>query len=350
MQLRGVKSRRKKTYQRLEAYVQRRAGRLLDDELKVGQTHVRTLCLRHGLIRLCIRGALSSRAVWCAGCKFDRLSKLHRLAYDDVSQIVCAGGYELVTSAADYRRASRVRVRCQNGHVVWKNVNDIRRGRGCRACYGRRGERLTRAVFERIFGHSFPLVRPSWLRTSRGGRLELDGYDTESRVAFEYQGYTHVRAGNRGRTEALDIVLARDREKAEECAKHGVTLVVVDEMTEAVLCDATAVCSHVVMSIERAGLAVDRDRLTSFNPIAAIGGQDSALQQLHELGASLGIELLDAAYHGVDHRYRWHCRFCEGTFEGNAYYRRRGRGCPLCWRARREQERRGRAETTVRRP
>jgi hypothetical protein len=150
--------------------------------------------------------------------------------------------------------------------------------------------------------------------------------------------------------EALGVVLARDREKAETCAEHGVTLVVVNEMPEVVLCDAPAVCLHVMAAIERAGLVVDRERLTSFDPIAAIRGQDAALQQLRELGASLGIELLDAAYRGVDHRYRWRCLFCERTFEGNAYYRRRGRGCPLCWRTRREQERRGRAETTVRRP
>jgi hypothetical protein len=259
MQIRGVKSRRRKTYLRLGAYVQRRGGRLLDSVLEIGQTHVRALCLRHGAFRLCIRGALSSRAVWCPGCKFARLSALHRLAYEDVSRIVRAGGYELITSAADYRRASRVSVRCRNGHVVWKNVNDIRRGKGCRTCYGRRGERLTRAVFERMFERSFRLVRPAWLRTKRGGRLELDGYDPELGIAFEYQGYTHVRAGDRGGAEALDVVLARDREKAEACAKRGVRLVVVDEMPETVLRDAAAICSHVAAAMERAGICVDRE-------------------------------------------------------------------------------------------
>lgn len=159
----------------LKAYVASRGGILLDEALIPRQRFARILCLRHGVQRLAIFGALSRRAVWCSACKFDRLRELLRKPYREVEAIVHRYGYALLTTERQYRNSRAIAVRCPNGHRSIRNVHSFVRGRGCRSCYARQGEAAVRAVFERIFGTEFPLRRPIWLRSARGGRLELDG-------------------------------------------------------------------------------------------------------------------------------------------------------------------------------
>lgn len=136
---------------------------------------------------LCRNGSYGAR------CKADKLNLLHRKPYAEVEQIVREHGWSLVTTESTYRNASRISVRCPNGHRSTRTVHDFRRRRGCRSCYARVGENAVRAVFESVFHTDFPLKHPHWLTSSRGGRLELDGYSPELGLAFEYQGFRHYR-------------------------------------------------------------------------------------------------------------------------------------------------------------
>lgn len=333
VQLRPRGRSREATRLRLEQYVRARGGRLLDTRFGVGQYYATILCLRHGSQRLSISGALSKRALWCAKCKSDRLRELYRLPYELVKREVESFGWRLVTSSKEYRNASRIETKCPQGHRSIRTLHSLRRGRGCRSCYGRVGETAVRSVFEQFFRREFPLCRPRWLRSERSGRLELDGFCAELKLAFEYQGYMHSRHANRLGT-SLEEQRQRDAEKRRLCQKRGVILVEVYEMPQADLCDASVVRRHVLEALAVAGVQIDNapEIVLRATPCSV-----RRLDGLQRISLALGLELVDDVYRGVDFRYLWKCLHCRRTFQGAAYYRFKGRGCPLCWRQRRAE-------------
>lgn len=54
----------------------------------------------------------------------------------------------------------------------------------------RKSENEVRKVFERIFNRKFKTTRPKWLNY-KGNRLEIDGFNKEFNIGFEYQGEYH---------------------------------------------------------------------------------------------------------------------------------------------------------------
>ena len=112
---------------------------------------------------------------------------------------------------------------CRQGHKWSASLDSIKnRGTWCPHCAGGNSEREVRRILERkIFpGTSFRKCRPEFLRTHRGGRLELDGYCEELGVAFEFQGEQHYNPKswwNRGWTRSFEDLVARDKMKLARC-------------------------------------------------------------------------------------------------------------------------------------
>lgn len=92
------------------------------------------------------------------------------------------------------------------------------------------GERITRRVFEHLFGKPFVRVRPDFLKNPETGRnLELDGFNEELKVAFEYNGIQHYHYPSKfaKNEEEFKKQLRRDEFKFETCNRLGIYLVVV---------------------------------------------------------------------------------------------------------------------------
>lgn len=88
---------------------------------------------------------------------------------------------------------TKLKWRCKNRHVWMAVPSDIKSGKWCPICSSGIGERICRKYFEAIFKCKFLKHRPKWLINSRGNQMELDGYSRTKRIAFEYQGQQHVR-------------------------------------------------------------------------------------------------------------------------------------------------------------
>lgn len=94
----------------------------------------------------------------------------------------------------------------------------------------RMGERTTRRIMERLFNKPFPRVRPDFLKNPETGRnLELDGYNEELKIAFEYNGMQHYHFPNgfNKTLEEFQQQLRRDRYKRETCDRLGIYLITV---------------------------------------------------------------------------------------------------------------------------
>lgn len=99
------------------------------------------------------------------------------------------GGKLLSTKYINNR--TKLRWECRHGHI-WEAASEkIKMGRWCPICASNISERICRIYFETIFNKPFKKTRPIWLKTEKGHRLELDGYNNQLRIAFEHHGNQH---------------------------------------------------------------------------------------------------------------------------------------------------------------
>lgn len=122
---------------------------------------------------------------------------------------------------------SKLMWRCFYGHIWLADLDGVKHGgTWCPYCRTGIGEKLTRCFFEVGFNKSFKKSKPIWLITSTGKRLELDGYNDELKIAFEYDGEQHkkdIRLFNSSRS--FEHQLYCDSEKNKRCSENGVVLV-----------------------------------------------------------------------------------------------------------------------------
>jgi len=87
-------------------------------------------------------------------------------------------------------------------------------------------ESRARLVFENIFKVPFKSVRPNFLKYIHGKNLELDGYNEELQVAFEYQGIQHRQFTPLFHKSFNDFKkqLERDEWKKKVCEKKQIKL------------------------------------------------------------------------------------------------------------------------------
>jgi hypothetical protein len=91
-----------------------------------------------------------------------------------------------------------------------------------------RGERICRAFLEQYYGKPFKSTRPDFLQNPLTGRnLELDGYNPEMAMAFEYNGIQHYQYPNvfHKSEEEFEQQLRRDNFKREACDLSGIYLI-----------------------------------------------------------------------------------------------------------------------------
>lgn len=89
------------------------------------------------------------------------------------------------------------------------------------------GEKLCRKIFEELTGVEFISCRPDFLRNPLTGfNLELDGYNQEFKLAFEFQGQQHYQKNIFNPTDKdLEYQQWKDNLKKELCLKNGIILI-----------------------------------------------------------------------------------------------------------------------------
>jgi hypothetical protein len=115
--------------------------------------------------------------------------------------------------------------RCSIGHEWYAVLASIKNaGSWCPRCPLKNESECLR-LFEALLGKDFPKQRPDWLQG-----LELDGYNEELQLAFEYNGEQHYQVVKRWHPkgeESLREQQERDKRKEDLCTEHEVTLIVI---------------------------------------------------------------------------------------------------------------------------
>jgi len=122
----------------------------------------------------------------------------------------------------------RVRYICDSGHQCETNCGKIVNGHGCKYCRNSVYEETCRVIFEHLFKRPFYTKYPDWLiNTENGHHLELDGYEPELKLAFEYNGSQHYEYSKwfHKSKEIFEYRLFKDEIKERLCKENGVLLI-----------------------------------------------------------------------------------------------------------------------------
>jgi len=116
------------------------------------------------------------------------------------------------------RSVFNLKWQCAKGHTWEASFNNIKNcGQWCPSCLSSRSEKECRTIFEDVLLEKFPTKRPKFLKG-----LELNEYNPDLQIAFEYNGkqhYEHVEFFHKGKVSNFKAQLARDQKKYEICAQ-----------------------------------------------------------------------------------------------------------------------------------
>ena len=146
------------------------------------------------------------------------------VSLDTIREIAVKKGGKCHTKSLKNAK-SKVHLECAEGHhfntsydsVVYQNT-------WCPDCNIYVSETICRKFFEKIFKRPFPKSYPEWLINENGNQMELDGYNKDLSLAFEYQGIQHRKKAFGMTEDGLKNRQKEDALKLKLCEENGVTL------------------------------------------------------------------------------------------------------------------------------
>jgi hypothetical protein len=164
---------------------------------------------------------------WCQICGRIRGFEKQRLTIEEMHNIAkLRGGKCLSTKYTNSK--TKLKWECAEGHQWSAIPESVKSGTWCGKCGIYLNEEICRTTFEQIFDSSFPKSTPNWLRTLNNRQMELDGFNKNLKIAFEYQGIQHTRISKYSEdTQKLKSQKTRDIRKKLLCKNNNVHLIVI---------------------------------------------------------------------------------------------------------------------------
>lgn len=127
--------------------------------------------------------------------------------------------------------------KCDNEeHSPWQanyhSINTL--GSWCPECAtNNKSEERTREMLEYLLGYKFEKSYPEWLVNDLTERqMELDGFNIENKIAFEFQGEQHYKLCGWNNESSLKELQYRDDLKKKLCKDNNVVLLIIDESSK----------------------------------------------------------------------------------------------------------------------
>jgi hypothetical protein len=299
-----------------------RGGKLLSQEFISSKSKLLWEC-KFGHTWESSTTSVEQQSSWCPICSGNRAKSL-----DDLIELVKARGGSLLST--EYKNVdTKYEYQCSLGHKFSNSYAHVKNGQWCPTCSkGTKSEEMAREAFQQIFQVPFPKTRPSWLRNSRGRQMELDGYNENLGIAFEYQGIQHFSEGFFG--QDLSKRIADDEKKLELCKEQNVILMyLTHEMHPSSFRD------EILKQTKSYGLDVSAYDFESEIDFSATYIRRDRMQDLINLLEPKNIKVLSEKWLGTNDLYEFSCNECGYIWEarGSAFFNsRRIAGCDACAR------------------
>lgn len=187
----------------------------------------------------------------------------------------------------------RVKLSCENGHTWETSAQTIMKGHWCGDCSTFNvHETICRTLLEHIVGKPFPKKKLPWLLNSRGKKMELDGYNAEVSIGFEYQGIQHYEFVEFFHNSPEDF---KRREGDDElkrilCKRNKVHLIEIpysnprDELQDYLTSSINAVAPNLVLNLEK--LEIEKIKT----------GKAAELEEVRKIASDRGGKLISKNY------------------------------------------------------
>lgn len=224
------------------------------------------------------------------------------LGLDVARDLAAERGGECLSTEYPVGRSKVLRWRCVDGHEWEMPIAAVRHmGQWCPVCASGLAERFCRAMFERVFDTTFPKARPRWLRNSRGRQMELDGFNADLRIAFEYHGEQHYKHNAFFHEKAsLARRMEDDNAKLALCSEHGVTLIVVPYTVTF-----DGLQHYIYQECAYRGIAVERKPVIDIDKLDYYPSKD--LERMRRFAEAKGGKCLAESFQGVLAPALWEC-------------------------------------------
>jgi hypothetical protein len=269
--------------------------------------------------------SIKNRDTWCPVCSREVAASKTWLGLDVAHQLASERGGVCLTTAYPTGRKKTFRWRCADGHEWDSTLMAVRHaGQWCPICASGLGERFCRAMFERIFDAPFAKSRPRWLVNARGKQMELDGFNQEMNLAFEYQGRQHyAEVAHFHRKGSLARRRRDDAAKNVLCKAHEITLIEVPHTIQH-----EDVQQFIYDQCRSLGLKVARKPPIELAHLDFYPSFD--LTRLRDYAEARGGKCLTDYFPGVAVPVKWRCAHGHEWLCSFQEISRRDGWCPVC--------------------
>lgn len=170
------------TIELVHEIARRKNGKCLSTEYKNNRTKLLWEC-EHGHQFEAKANSIKDSNTWCPECAGTKKLSIERMREEARNR----GGECL---SEEYINSGKNLIwKCAEGHIWEDKYDHIRNGRWCPRCNNRLfNENKVKFIFEHIFNKNFPKNRKVL-----GDEYEIDGYNEELKIGFEYQGEQHYK-------------------------------------------------------------------------------------------------------------------------------------------------------------
>lgn len=157
---------------------------------------------------------------WCPTC-----AKTSKPTISELQQKAINNGGKLLSN--EYANCGdKLQWECALGHIWEACWNNIKQDRWCPRCSTFKTELKVKSILEQLLSVQFNKHRFYY---NNRKYYEVDGYNKDLRLAFEYNGYQHYIYPNRYHKDKsiFTQLQSRDKEKEQYCRDNNIKLIVI---------------------------------------------------------------------------------------------------------------------------
>jgi hypothetical protein len=252
---------------------------------------------------------------WCPTC-----AGKARVTIDDLNKLAEERNGKCLSEECNGNK-TKVKWQCENSHVWEATPNNIMRGSWCPECTSFYNEERCRYIFESLLNKKFIKTRKPL-----DNKFELDGYNKELNLAFEYHGIQHYQFVKHFHEtiDALNRRIEDDKEKELLCKSKNIKLIVIPYYKSNTQSELVGYIEEFLLKLD---ITFDTDIEVDF---AGFYKSTSKVQEMHEIAEQKDGWCLSDTYDTCRSKYLWQCS--EGhTWEASySEIKNHNRWCPHC--------------------